>query len=147
MHQGCQVPFRISRGNVGFFSRGCSGKGPHLAIKGNLVVFLEFLWDSRVKKGIQGPSHGASRKSNLNSRCQGELGIALESLQGKWTSSRLVSRNSVFLSSGERDLRLVSPESSFHVYLSEPIEWCNGSQASCGALRGDSGLVSSPCRK
>ena len=41
LHQGCQVPFRVSRGNVGFFSRHCSGKGPHLVVRENLVVFLE----------------------------------------------------------------------------------------------------------
>ena len=35
MHQGCQVPFRISRGNVGFLLRHCSGKGPHLATTGD----------------------------------------------------------------------------------------------------------------
>ena len=34
LHQGCQVPFRISRGNVGFLSRCCSGKGPHFAMRG-----------------------------------------------------------------------------------------------------------------
>ena len=34
LHQGCQVPFRISRGNVGFLSRRCSGKGPHFAMRG-----------------------------------------------------------------------------------------------------------------
>ena len=32
MHQGCHVPFRISRGNEGFLSRRCSEKGPHLVI-------------------------------------------------------------------------------------------------------------------
>ena len=30
-HQGCQVPFRTSRRNVGLFLRSCSGQGPHLA--------------------------------------------------------------------------------------------------------------------
>ena len=34
LHQGYQVPFHISRGNVGFLSRHCSGKGPHLALRG-----------------------------------------------------------------------------------------------------------------
>ena len=34
MHKGCPVPFCISRGNVGFVSRHCSGKGPHLMLRG-----------------------------------------------------------------------------------------------------------------
>ena len=34
MNQGCQVPFRISRRNVGFILRCCSGKGPHLVMMG-----------------------------------------------------------------------------------------------------------------
>ena len=32
--QWCQVAFCISRGNVGFLSRHCFGKGPHLALRG-----------------------------------------------------------------------------------------------------------------
>ena len=34
MHQGCQVPFQISRGTVGFLLRGCSRNGPHLTMTG-----------------------------------------------------------------------------------------------------------------
>ena len=37
--------------------------------------------------------------------------------------------------------------SSCHGYLLEPIEWPKGSQASCGVLREDTGLLSRPCRK
>ena len=48
LHQGCQVPFRVSGGNVGFLSRHCSGKGPHLALNENLVVFLELQQKLRV---------------------------------------------------------------------------------------------------
>ena len=39
MHQGCQIPFRISRRNVEFLSRRCSGKGPHLAMTGEPLGF------------------------------------------------------------------------------------------------------------
>ena len=39
MHQGCQVPIPISRGNVGFLSRCCRGKGPHLAMMGEPCGF------------------------------------------------------------------------------------------------------------
>ena len=34
LHQGCQVPFRISRGTVGFLLIRCSGKRPHLTMMG-----------------------------------------------------------------------------------------------------------------
>ena len=36
-----------------------------------------------LSRGTQGTSPGAPGKSNLHSSCEGELGIALESLQGK----------------------------------------------------------------
>ena len=76
-----------------------------------------------------------------------------------------MSINSVFLSSGERDLKVVfklHPRnqawsrveaknsaflSSCDGYLLEPIEWPKGSQASYGVLREDSGLLFRPCRK
>ena len=76
-----------------------------------------------------------------------------------------MSRNYVFLSSGERDLGVAfknHPESqaqsqveaknsallsSCDGYLLEPIEWPKGSQASSGVLTEDSGLLSRPCRK
>ena len=31
-YQGCQVPFRISRRNLGHLLKRCSGRGPHLAM-------------------------------------------------------------------------------------------------------------------
>ena len=46
MHQGCQVPFQISRGNVEFLSRHFSEKGPHLAMMGESRGF------SRVVAGF-----------------------------------------------------------------------------------------------
>ena len=36
-----------------------------------------------LRQGTEGASHVASGKSNLPSSCEGELGIALKSLQGK----------------------------------------------------------------
>ena len=76
-----------------------------------------------------------------------------------------MSRNSMFLSSGDRDLgvtfkvhmgsqasSLVEAKksallSSGHGYLLEPIEWPKGNQASYIVWRGESGLLSRPCRK
>ena len=118
-----------------------------------------------LRRGTQDASRVCPGKSHLHSCCEGELGIALESLQGKWTSSRLVSRNSVFVSSYNRELGVefkvhMRSQSSSRVqtknsalfsscdgYFLEPFEcpkWC---QASCGAWREDSGLLSMPFRK
>ena len=76
-----------------------------------------------------------------------------------------MSRNSVFLSSGDRFLGVAfkfppGSQASFrvearnsalllscHGYLLEPTEWHKGSQAFCGVLRGDRGLLSRSCRK
>ena len=46
LHQGCQVPFQISRGNAGFLLRHCRGKRPHLAMMGEPRGF------SRVAAGF-----------------------------------------------------------------------------------------------
>ena len=74
-----------------------------------------------------------------------------------------MSRNSVFLSNGNRDLGVAfkfnpGSQASSRVeekksallsscdgYLLEHIDWHKGSQASCGVLREDSGLFSRPC--
>ena len=47
------------------------------------MVFLEFQLDSQVTTGTQGASHVPQGKTNLHWSGEGELGIALESLQGK----------------------------------------------------------------
>ena len=46
LRQGCQVPFQISRENVGFLSRRCSKKEPYLAVMGEPRGF------SRVAAGF-----------------------------------------------------------------------------------------------
>ena len=53
---------------------------------------------------------------------------------GSQASSRVEAKNSALLSSCDG-------------YLLEPIEWPKVSQASCGVLREDTGLLSMPCRK
>ena len=40
-------------------------------------------WILELRRGFKGASRVAPGKSNLHSSCEGELGIALESLQGK----------------------------------------------------------------
>ena len=46
LHQEWQVPFRMSRGNMGFLLRCCSEKGPHLTMTGEPRGF------SRVEMGF-----------------------------------------------------------------------------------------------
>ena len=64
--KGCQVPFRGSRGKVGFLSRRCSGEGPHLALRGESPGFLELRQDtwssSRVWTGTSGTRSCCLRK-------------------------------------------------------------------------------------
>ena len=83
LHQGFQVPFCISRGNVGFLWRHCSGKGPHLAFRGESRVF------SRVVAGSLG----------FLSSCDGDLRDPLMLPQRSRVSSRVVRGTSGFLSS------------------------------------------------
>ena len=63
-----------------------------------------------------------------------DLGVAFKIHLGSQASSQVEAKNSAFLSSCDG-------------YLLEPIEWPKRSQASCGVLREDSGLLSRPCRK
>ena len=71
----------------------------------------------KLRRGPQGPAHITSWKSGLILSCDAHLRIPHKSLQGRYSSDRLVSRNSMFLSSGDRDLGI-----AFKVHL--------GSQAS-----------------
>ena len=41
LRKGCHILFRGSRGKVGFLSRCCSGKGPHLALRGECPCFSQ----------------------------------------------------------------------------------------------------------
>ena len=49
-----QVPFHTSRQKVGLLLSRCSGQGPHLALMGYHVDFLEFRQDSRVTMSNSG---------------------------------------------------------------------------------------------
>ena len=73
-HQGCQVPFRTSRWNVGLLLRCCSGKGLHLAMTGDPRGF------SRVAAGflnydgeLSMPLVLAQGSHIFHSSCEGEL--------------------------------------------------------------------------
>ena len=68
------------------------------------------------------------------SRGDRDLGVAFKVHLGSQASSLVEAKNSPLLL-------------SCHGYLSKPIVWPKGSQASCGVLRGESGLLSRSCRK
>ena len=82
-------------------SSDCRGIEAHLTLRGNLVGFLEIRWEawgsSPVSTGTSGTSCVASGESGLLSSFQGELRIALESLQGNRASSLVEVGNTGFL--------------------------------------------------
>ena len=83
-----------------------------------------------LPRGSQGPARVASEKSGPFSRCQGPVGILLESLPVNRAVSRVQSGNSVFFSGGDRD-------------LGPPIKVQQGSQASLGVEAWNSAFLSS----
>ena len=134
LHQGCQVPFPVSRGNVAFLSRHCSGKGPHLVLRGESRGFsrvavgsLGFLLicDGDLRDLLMLP-----QRSKVFSSCEGHVGIPLELLPANRAMSRVQLGNSVFLSCGDRDLGLL-------------IKMQLGSQASSGVKAWKSAFLSS----
>ena len=88
LHQGCQGPFRGSRGKIRFPSRHHSGKGPHLALRGESPGF------SRVVAG----------KLGFLSSYDGDLRDPLMLPQESQVSMRVVRGLSGFLSSRCRGL-------------------------------------------
>ena len=122
LHQGCRGPFRGSRGKVGFLSRSCSGKEPHLTLREKSPGFsrvaaanLGFLLS--YNRDLSDPLMVASGKSSLHVNCEGPLGIPLQSLLRPRSSSGVETRTSGFLSSADMDLRV-------------PLEFPQGSQYS-----------------
>ena len=89
LHQGCQVSFPGSRGKVGFLSRRCRGKGPHLTLRGKSPGF------SRLAAG------------NLEflSSCDGDLRDPLVFPQESQVSIRVARGLLGFLSSQCRGIR------------------------------------------
>ena len=83
-HAGCQVPFRPSGQNRGLPLRRRHGQGPHLAkrweprgFSGVSVGCSSYVRDLRLPLGL------ALGSPIFPSRCEGKLGVALESLQGR----------------------------------------------------------------
>ena len=144
LHQGCQGPFRGSRGKVGFLSRHYSGKGPHHVLRGRSPVFsqvvagnLRFLssCDGDLKDLLMLPqesqvslrvARGFSRFPS--SRCRG-LGPHLELRPEPQFSSPVMTWISVFLWSFNRGVR-------FHLL------WRHGTLLSSRGVKGVSSFLS-----
>ena len=73
LHQGCQGPFRGSRGKVGFLLRHRRGKRPHLALRGESPAFSVCSRKNgvpfKLRRDPQGPARVASGKSSLHASC------------------------------------------------------------------------------
>ena len=106
--QGCQRPFRGSRGKVGFLSRHRSRKWPHLTLRGESPAFLELrqeTWGpSRVTMGTSGTRSCCLRKVQFPASCEGPLWIPLQSIPGPRSSSGVEAGTSGLLSSADMDL-------------------------------------------
>ena len=106
--QGCQEPFRGSRGKVGFFLRLLSGKGPHLTLRGESPGFSRVAAAnlgslSTYDGNLRDPLMGASETSSHHASCEGSLGSPLQSLPWPRSSSGVEAGNSVFLSYANMD--------------------------------------------
>ena len=83
-HQGCQVPFRPPIPNVGLLLRRCTGKGLHLAMTGEPSSVSRVVAGFSSFDGEYSLPHVLAQGSPIfHSSFKGELGIALELLQGK----------------------------------------------------------------
>ena len=135
-HKGCQVPFLLPRGNVGFLRKHCSIKGPHLAWRREFRVFCGVVVGS---SGLLSSCVGTWETHSCFLR---EVRSTFE-LQGAprdsscitaWMSralSRVEARTSWFLSISDINLR-VSVEFEQGRQASSCVEaWSSTSLSSC----------------
>ena len=150
---------------MGLLSRHCSGKGPHLVMRGEPRGFSRVAagfssYDVEHREPLVVPqgspisiqvvratwellmSHCRANRPHLGMcpqiPCSFPMatGISwcIQGSPGESGPARVEGNNSALLS-------------SCNAYHLEQTEWPKGSQASCGVLREDSGLLSRPCRK
>ena len=142
--QVCQRPLRGSRGKVGFLLRRCSGKGPHLALRGDSPGF------SRVAAGNVGflsSYTGTSgtrlcflRKVQYPVSCEGPLGIPFQSNRGQGPLLELIREPQVSCPV----LRCISGSIwSFHRGVRPRIMWRYASPLCSRAGKAVSGFLSS----
>ena len=96
LQKKCPGHLRVSGGNLGFLSRHCSVKRPHLALRGRILWFfpccegtLEVPLD--LQREPQGHAHLSSEKSGLFSTGKGHVGIPLRPLPANRAMSRVQS--------------------------------------------------------
>ena len=104
-HEGCQVLFRTSGRNMGLPLRRRTGQGPHLAktlkprgFSRVAAGFSSFNEDFRLPRGL------ALGSPISHSSSEGNLGVALESLQGQRHLIQACGQDLIFLSREDRDL-------------------------------------------
>ena len=86
-----------------------SGKGPHLALRGESPSFsrvsaAKLVSLSSYNRDFRDSLMGDSGMSSLHSSCEGPIGIPLQSLLGLRSSSGVEMRISGFLSCADKDL-------------------------------------------
>ena len=113
--------FRGSRGKLGFLSRCCSGKGPHLALRGESPCFLKLrqeTWgSSRVKTGTSGTNSCGLWKVQSPCELQGASRYSSPVFARAYVLIGDEAGTSGFLSSADMDLGV-------------PMEFLQRSQAS-----------------
>ena len=123
LHKRCQVPFLVSRGNVGFLLRSCSQKGPHLTLREESCGF---------PRGLAG-NWGSSRFAMW-------FRVLVVLPQGSQVSFQAVTGNSRFLASHCRGHR---PHLDLFPKLCALLQWRQGSRGCIQGSPGESSLVSS----
>ena len=113
MHKRCQIHFCVSRGNLVFLFRHCSGKEPHLALKGKSPGF------TGVAAGCLG----------FLSSCDGDLTDLLVLPPRSQVSFCVVRAKSGFLSSRRQG-------------IGPCLEFCWSTQCSCPVVMGIWGFLS-----
>ena len=132
--KGVKYPFAFQEGMWGFSRSTALEKGLISRFRENLVVVHGLRWEawcfSRVATGISGTGSGCLREVRSLFECEGPVRIPLELLPVNRAVSRVQLGNSVFLSSGNRDLGL-------------PVKVVLGSQVSSGVEAWNSAFLSS----
>ena len=166
--KGCQVPFQGSRGNVGFLSRHCSGKGLHLTfggespgvsrvVAGNLGFLSSCNQDLkpvRVARGLLGflssQCRGIGPHLKLRPEPQGSSPVLTWISGFLWSFNRKVRPHLVWRHGTPLPSRGFKKVSGFllngHRGLGLFLELPRGCHTSLHVLSRSSGFQSSPCR-
>ena len=133
-HKGCQVPFLLPRGKVGFLRKHCSIKGPHLAWRGEFHGFCGVVvgssWLLSSCMGTWGTRSCFLREVRSTFELRGApRDSSCIAAQMNRASSRVEARTSGFLSISDIDLR-VSVEFEQGRQALSCVEACNSGSVS-----------------